>query len=464
MKTKKWIALLLTVALGLMLLSGCTPAMSSYMEESNKLEQWAGSDLEGDMSVTVRAEGQPDMQMDMHITGSAQAPGASDGVGHFTLTYEPVTVEGQTLQMPAMDFYFDNSNMNFYMNKSYFIDIYKQNNLPVPEALANIPTDYIQVDMNEMGNAGMAGLSTKGMQYLSSPAYKADAQELMETVLGDATPDFTFTQDGRSYTFEATGDQLVDTGVTVLKNIMSQWDTLLPQLKEMSSKAGMPISEQDLAILEQLRAAYDVAAVEKTADDLKAALQGTTINMTDAFTDTTNRTQMDMTLNLGAAGVMSMTMDATATLNDNVKVTLPTDATKMSMTEFMALTTNPTGEVQVLFNGTPLTFDQKPVIVNDRVLVPYRAVGEAMGKTVEWNETTRTITAYEGTGAEQDAVQLTIDSTEAMVNGQLVTLDSPATIVGDRTMVPLRFLSENFGYQVEWHDMVRMVTINGPAA
>lgn len=457
MKTKKLLSLLLVAALGLMLLSGCTPAMSSYMEESAALEEWPGTDFEGTMTMTVSAPGQPDMTMPMTINGTMQGPSAT-AVGHFNVTYAPITVDGQTLQLPALDFFFDGSNMNFYMSKNYFVETYQMSHPgePLPPALADMAGDYIQVDMNEGGSMGMFGLSTKGMQYLSSPAYKADAQKLMDTILGGDTPAFSFTQDGRTYTFEATGDQLIDTGVMMLGNIMAEWDTLLPQFKDMAEKSGMPMTDQDLAQLEQLKVAYDANAINEAATQAKAALAGTNIKFTDSFTDTTNTTNMDLTLNLGNQGLMKMAMEGVATVNEDAKVTLPTNITKMSMDQLMMLSVNPNGDVMVFYNGTPVTFDQKPVIVNDRVLVPYRAISEAMGNDVEWDEATRTVTATKGT----DNVLLTIDSTEAIVNGETFTLDSPAIIIEGRTMVPLRFLSEGLGNQVEWVDTMRIVTIS----
>ena len=43
-------------------------------------------------------------------------------------------------------------------------------------------------------------------------------------------------------------------------------------------------------------------------------------------------------------------------------------------------------------NGTELTLDAPPRIVNDRTLIPLRAVAEAFGAQVGWDETTQTVT------------------------------------------------------------------------
>ena len=38
------------------------------------------------------------------------------------------------------------------------------------------------------------------------------------------------------------------------------------------------------------------------------------------------------------------------------------------------------------------------------------------------------------------------------VNGEIVKMDVPARLINDKTMIPLRFLSENLGYEVEWNE------------
>ena len=50
--------------------------------------------------------------------------------------------------------------------------------------------------------------------------------------------------------------------------------------------------------------------------------------------------------------------------------------------------------IQVTLNDQPLSFsDAQPLMRNDRTFVPFRAIFEAMGATVSWDNTTRTVTA-----------------------------------------------------------------------
>lgn len=113
---------------------------------------------------------------------------------------------------------------------------------------------------------------------------------------------------------------------------------------------------------------------------------------------------------------------------------------------------------KVILDGRQLTFDVPPIIENDRTLVPLRAIFEAMGATVNWDNNTRTVTAVKGS----TTVVLTIGSTRPTVNGQVVPLDVPAKIKNDRTLAPLRFVGEAFGGQVDWDNTTRTITITSP--
>jgi N-acetylmuramoyl-L-alanine amidase len=104
-------------------------------------------------------------------------------------------------------------------------------------------------------------------------------------------------------------------------------------------------------------------------------------------------------------------------------------------------------EIIVCLNTIPLTFNVPPIIENNRTLVPFRGVFEVLGATVDWDESTRTVTGALG----NTTIKLTIGDTNAYVNGQLVELDVPPKIVNNRTLVPLRFIAENFGFQVDWN-------------
>lgn len=121
----------------------------------------------------------------------------------------------------------------------------------------------------------------------------------------------------------------------------------------------------------------------------------------------------------------------------------------------MLLSTAYAEDITVTVNGKTVEFDQPPVIDNDRTLVPMRAIFEALGAEVEWDGDTRTVTS-----TKDDAViVMTIDSTQMQVGETVVTLDVPAKIISDRTMVPVRAISEALACEVDWEADTRTVVI-----
>lgn len=112
--------------------------------------------------------------------------------------------------------------------------------------------------------------------------------------------------------------------------------------------------------------------------------------------------------------------------------------------------------VRVFVDGDQVAFDQPPIVQGSRVLVPLRGIFEKMGATVEWHPQTRTVLAVRG----NTLVELQIGSRIARVNDRPVTLDVPAMIVRGRTLVPLRFISESLGANVEYRAESRTVLIS----
>lgn len=117
------------------------------------------------------------------------------------------------------------------------------------------------------------------------------------------------------------------------------------------------------------------------------------------------------------------------------------------------------GEISVEVNGQSIDFAQYdnvlPYIENDFTLIPVRAIAESLGLTVDWDEGTRTVTAKDA----DTEITLVIDSDTATVNGETKELGVPARITDDRTFIPLRFVSENMGAEVNWEGESRLITI-----
>ena len=115
--------------------------------------------------------------------------------------------------------------------------------------------------------------------------------------------------------------------------------------------------------------------------------------------------------------------------------------------------------VSVTVDNRPVSFaDQPPVNSGGRLLVPLRAIFEALGATV--NYAGGTIRAVRG----NTNLQLSIGSDQAIINGQRSTLDVPAQAVFGRTLVPLRFVGEAFGAKVDYNAATQTVAITSPTS
>lgn len=120
-----------------------------------------------------------------------------------------------------------------------------------------------------------------------------------------------------------------------------------------------------------------------------------------------------------------------------------------------AISVGAQGDITVTVNGSNVEFDQPPVIENERTLVPLRAIFEALDAEVDWDGETRTVTAQKNSVK----ISLTVDNDEMKVGEQSITLDTPAKIINDRTMIPVRAVSEALECKVEWDGEARQVII-----
>lgn len=115
-------------------------------------------------------------------------------------------------------------------------------------------------------------------------------------------------------------------------------------------------------------------------------------------------------------------------------------------------------DIKVYLDGQLLSFDVPPQIEYGRTLVPLRRIFEALGATVDWNESNRIVTATR----QGVVVQQPIGSTNPTVNGVAWPIEVPAKIVGGRTLAPLRFVGEAFGGKVSWNEAERTIHIESP--
>ena len=115
--------------------------------------------------------------------------------------------------------------------------------------------------------------------------------------------------------------------------------------------------------------------------------------------------------------------------------------------------------ITVMLNGQAMDFDVAPIIQNVRVLGPVRAIFEELHCSVDYTDIDgrQIITAKLN---ENNSIGLVIGSDEMQIHNQKIKLDTAPIIVNDRTLVPLRAVSEAFDYDVNWDEDTKTVTIS----
>ena len=111
--------------------------------------------------------------------------------------------------------------------------------------------------------------------------------------------------------------------------------------------------------------------------------------------------------------------------------------------------------IDVYIDNNKLAFEVPLIVENGTTLVPMRAIFENLGAAVKWDNDTATATGEK----EGIQVSLTLNTKTAYINGNAFTLAVPAKTINDRTMVPLRFISESFKCTVDWNEQTQTITI-----
>ncbi|MFI8687560.1 copper amine oxidase N-terminal domain-containing protein [Rossellomorea sp. NPDC077527] len=136
--------------------------------------------------------------------------------------------------------------------------------------------------------------------------------------------------------------------------------------------------------------------------------------------------------------------------------------TILMLSFILSLTLSPIGlakgnEVNVMINGEKQSYGQQsPIIMDGHTLVPVRETFTALGATIAAGKPYTSMGVIKG----RTSIWLKIGSKQIKVNGQPMTLDTPAVIVNGRTMVPIRFIAEAFQADVRWNAQEKTAQIN----
>lgn len=250
------------------------------------------------------------------------------------------------------------------------------------------------------------------------------------------------------------GSKITVTAVAEREGLVAKADLTVAQdgrgIKFLSDKGAVGANNKvDFQLVDgagktvNLTGKYDASAIvlEKVSDD--------TAKVSAAVTSTGDLQEKGL-------GTLSLTADKACTAEfavyvrdedkkyyaGNLKYTFGKTASKADTTVVMMI-----GSKDVIVDNNVVTVDTAALIKNDRTFVPYRALAEAFGAKVEWDQATKTVT----TEMDGKKVVMTIDKKEYKVNDKEMTMDVAPYISGDRTLVPVRFVAEALGFKVTPH-------------
>jgi hypothetical protein len=185
-----------------------------------------------------------------------------------------------------------------------------------------------------------------------------------------------------------------------------------------------------------------------------AAATGATVNTDSSITATSPAGSA------GAVDVTVVTPSGASTTSSNDQFTYATTTTTTPPATGQTVLQFYIGSANYNVNGQAQSMDTAPLISEGRTLLPIRYVATPLGATVNWDQSQQMVTVTLGS----NTIQLVIGQNSASVNGVATPIDStnPAVtpvIVAGRTMLPLRFIAESLGCQVNWNQAQQLVTV-----
>jgi len=212
---------------------------------------------------------------------------------------------------------------------------------------------------------------------------------------------------------------------------------------------------------EQSLAQYVVGGNVSTTYNLLSAVMGNgllgvnpqTTSFTSGSTVTLTAKPADGWTFTGWGGSVSGTANPLNLTMDGDKSVLATFERIVTPTQHVV--TLAVGSKVASVDGVDIALDAAPVIISGRTLVPLRAIIEGLGGTIKWFAETRSVEVL----LNGRDLKLQIGNRTAVVDSEAVTMDVPAVIMNGRTVLPVRFVAEHLGAQVDWEQLTRKITL-----
>ncbi|MCL2146213.1 MAG: copper amine oxidase N-terminal domain-containing protein [Synergistaceae bacterium] len=176
-----------------------------------------------------------------------------------------------------------------------------------------------------------------------------------------------------------------------------------------------------------------------------AATENTGATSTTGATTTSDATQTTGTTTTSGA------TPTTGTTPTTTGATPPTDGSGYIIMQLNSKIMNVNGALLEVDPGR----ETVPITINDRTMIPARALTEAMNGDVDWDELTQRVTL----SVNGNTLIMTLDRNDYTINGVSKTMDVAPVLLNDRTLIPLRFAGEELGCTVDWFEDTKEILV-----
>ena len=447
---KKILAIFLVLCFALTL-GACSANTTSYLDSAQKVADWKGSKVSGKLEYNVEVK-DPETNEILNINFPVSLTGEQMGrdKAHVVMNMDFSKLKELIAKKAGSDE--EIASLNKDVPDKIKMDIFVKDNEVIMskdifalagDGLKDIKEDYISISNEENG------LSPKATKYFSSEEFKTDLLNLMNTASKDIKQGIDYKVEGNTYTLNTTSDAVIDEFIKYADNIMKNWDAVSTSALKIVDKAGLPLTDEEKKDFKELNKEYKAEDLKEAAKGIKEMIKGSSLSEKTTFGENKLNQEIALKFNFADFVKVSVKGNVDTVKDENVKINFPTSVKKLTMDEYMNLIMPKMNVVTVRVNGEDITFEDPealPKIMNNRTMLAARAFYEKIGAKVDWNGKARTVTVSK----DKDKIVLTIGSNKALVNGKEVALDSAATIVNDKTYIPVRFVSEAFGYKVKY--------------
>lgn len=209
---------------------------------------------------------------------------------------------------------------------------------------------------------------------------------------------------------------------------------------------------------------FEIQIREADSDMIGEGLLKTKVKFTRRLETLPEITIVGSTANLSKNAVTNQEYEVTATLGGGVSTLKikamfqgkPFEAKKDFVYKVevkMAI-----GSKTMIVNGLSKSIPASPVIISGRTYIPFRSIGEALRAEVFWDEKKKEATYRLGT----NTYTLTLNSTLAKVNGQVIKISNAPLMVGGRLMMPIRVVADLLKANVEFNQVTKIITLTIP--